>query len=147
MNEPEFKKYFGKRVKELRLKNGLTQEQLAEMIDVGERNLSKIECGNVFVKAKTISKLIEALKVEPKELFEFSPYQKHETLKQILIDEINSDNVDIELLYKLYRAIKYWGLKSSYKGNYSTAWVIQNGNLDYLKCPEELNWETQTSCK
>ncbi len=107
MNEPEFKKYFGKRVKELRLKNGLTQEQLAEMIDVGERNLSKIECGNVFVKAKTISKLIEALKVEPKELFEFSPYQKHETLKQILIDEINSDNVDIELLYKLYRAIKY----------------------------------------
>jgi len=32
-------------------------------------------------------------------------------------------------------------------GNYSTAWVIQNGNLDYLKCPSELNWETQTSCK
>ena len=32
-------------------------------------------------------------------------------------------------------------------GNYATAWVIQNGNLDYLKCPDELNWETQTSCK
>ena len=30
---------------------------------------------------------------------------------------------------------------------YYTAWVIQNGNLDYLKCPDELNWETQTSCK
>ena len=26
-------------------------------------------------------------------------------------------------------------------------WVIENGNLDYLKCPDELNWETQTSCK
>ena len=55
MNEPEFKKSFGRRVKELRLKNGLTQEQLAEMIEVGERNLSKIECGNVFVKEKTIA--------------------------------------------------------------------------------------------
>ena len=28
-----------------------------------------------------------------------------------------------------------------------TLWVIENGNLDYLKCPEDLNWDTQTSCK
>ena len=28
-----------------------------------------------------------------------------------------------------------------------TAWVIENGNLDYLKCPDELNWETKTSCE
>lgn len=31
-------------------------------------------------------------------------------------------------------------------GNW-TAWVIQNGNLDYLKCIDDLDWETQTSCK
>ncbi len=30
---------------------------------------------------------------------------------------------------------------------YYTAWVIENGNLDYLKCPEQLNWETKTSCE
>lgn len=107
MDELEFKKFFGKRIKELRLKNGLTQEQLAELIEVGERNLSKIECGNVFVKAKTIAKLIEALKIEPKELFEFSQYQKKDILKQILIDEINNDSIDVEMLYKIYRSIKY----------------------------------------
>ncbi len=29
-----------------------------------------------------------------------------------------------------------------------TAWVIFNGNMDYLKCSmSELNWETKTSCK
>ena len=28
-----------------------------------------------------------------------------------------------------------------------TKWVIEFGNLDYLKCPDELDWETQTSCK
>ena len=28
-----------------------------------------------------------------------------------------------------------------------TAWVIDHGNLDYLKCMDELDWETQTSCK
>ena len=30
--------------------------------------------------------------------------------------------------------------------SYATAWVIKNGNLDYLKC-NDLNWETKTSCK
>ena len=50
--------------------------------------------------------------------------------------------------------------KNNYSGSYSrspdetnptsgyyTAWVIENGNLDYLKCPDELNWETKTSCE
>ena len=32
-------------------------------------------------------------------------------------------------------------------GQNATFWVIENGNLDYLKCPEELNWETKTSCE
>ena len=26
-------------------------------------------------------------------------------------------------------------------------WVLQNGNLDYLKCPDSLAWGTKTSCK
>ena len=106
MKEDNFKKLFGKRVKELRIKNGLTQEQLAEMIDVGERNLSKIECGNVFVKASTITKLIDALKIEPKELFEFAQHNEKEYLKNMLITEIQNEKVDIDLLYRVYRAIK-----------------------------------------
>ena len=107
MNEPNFKKLFGKRIKELRIKQGLTQEQLAEMIEVGERNLSKIECGNVFVKASTIAKLIKALKVEPQELFEFSQYQEKKYIKQELINAIENDDVDIDLLFRIYRSIKY----------------------------------------
>ena len=31
--------------------------------------------------------------------------------------------------------------------NYSTLWIIRNDNLDYLKCHDELNWETKTSCE
>ena len=85
----------------------LTQEQLAEMVDIGERNLSKIECGNVFVKAKTLEKLITTLGVEPKELFDFSGYQRSDLLKQTMIDDISQDKVDIDLLYKIYRALKY----------------------------------------
>ena len=54
-NNTDIKKLFGRRIKELRQRKGLTQEQLAYMVDVGERNLSKIECGNNFVTADTLS--------------------------------------------------------------------------------------------
>ena len=30
---------------------------------------------------------------------------------------------------------------------YCTAWVIINGNMDYLKCYDELTWNGKTSCK
>ena len=33
------------------------------------------------------------------------------------------------------------------KHGYCAAWIIKYDNLDYLKCPEDLNWDTQTSCK
>ena len=115
MNESDIKKLFGKKIKELRTKKGLTQEELAEMIDVGERNLSKIECGNVFVKAKTIAKLINALEIDPKELFEFSLYQEKESIKQILINDIKNDKIDVELLYRIYRSIKYELLNNLFK--------------------------------
>ena len=53
-NNVDIKKLLRKRIKELRQRKGLTQEQLAEMIDVGERNLSKIECGNNFVISRIL---------------------------------------------------------------------------------------------
>ena len=32
-------------------------------------------------------------------------------------------------------------------GHGRTAWVIYNENLDYLKCPDKLDWDGKTSCK
>lgn len=57
------KELLGKRIKELRTQKQLTQEQLAEMVDMGERNLSKIECGINFVSADTLEKSVKALGV------------------------------------------------------------------------------------
>ena len=30
--------------------------------------------------------------------------------------------------------------------SYGFAWILKNGNLDYLKC-DGLDWDTKTSCK
>ena len=32
-------------------------------------------------------------------------------------------------------------------GHYCTRWVIENDNMDYLKCFDKLKWGQQTSCK
>ena len=44
----ELKSKFGKRLKELRKNRGITQEKMAEYIDISIRNLSKIETGITF---------------------------------------------------------------------------------------------------
>ena len=102
----EIKKLLGKRIKEIRIKRGLTQEKLAELVGVGERNLSKIECGDNFVTASTLSKILSALYVKSKELFDFEHNQEKENLKQELLKAITNETIDINLMYRFYEAIK-----------------------------------------
>ena len=102
----EIKKLLGKRIKEIRIKRGLTQEKLAELVGVGERNLSKIECGDNFVTADTLSNILSALEIKPKELFDFEHNQEKENLKQELLKAINNETIDINLMYRFYEAIK-----------------------------------------
>ena len=33
------------------------------------------------------------------------------------------------------------------QGVYNTAWVIKAGNMDYLKCIDDLDWNTKRTCK
>ena len=52
----------------------MTQEELAEKIDINCRSLSFIECGTNFVTAETLDKLCTILQVTPKQLFDFEYY-------------------------------------------------------------------------
>lgn len=102
----DIKKLLGKRIKELRTKRWLTQEVLAEKIGVGQRNLSKIECGTNFVTAETLTKILLALDIEAQELFNFNHKADKEILKRELIEAIKSDKVDVSLMYRFYQSIK-----------------------------------------
>ncbi len=101
----EIKILLGKRIKEIRKLQNLTQEQLAERMEIDQRNLSKIECGNNFITAETLSKVINALSIEPQELFIFDHHKDESFLKKELLDIINNNKADIKLLYKLYKAL------------------------------------------
>ena len=98
------KKAFGEKIKRLRKLRNYTQEQLAEMIDIAPRNLSKIEVGANFVTAETLEKLIVALNVTTEELFANDHIKEpKELLAEIYnkIDSIKTNRHKLETIYKM----------------------------------------------
>ena len=96
------RKKFGKRIKELRKLKGLTQEQIAELINIEPPNISKIESGTHFPQPENIEKIAKVLELNIKELFDFEHFNE----KPILLGKINAflNNAeirDLEFIYKL----------------------------------------------
>lgn len=105
-NNLEIKKLLGQRIKDLRTKKGLTQEQLTEQLNVGQRTLSKIERGNAFVSAETLTKLLTALDIGIDELFNFGYLQEKEVIKKELVDAIQHEKIDLSIMYRIYKSLK-----------------------------------------
>ena len=57
-------KVIGSRIKEQRIKNALTQEQLAELVDITTVYLSKIENGHVHPTIELLSTICSILKCD-----------------------------------------------------------------------------------
>lgn len=78
-------KQFGKRLKELRKKAGLSQQELAELVGMeSSNNISKLESGEQLPKKENLEKICYALKVEASELFYFGHLKTREELIEIL---------------------------------------------------------------
>lgn len=58
------KQKLGARIQEIRKSKNLTQEVLAEKIDMDKPNLSNIECGKRFMTAETLEKLATSKSVK-----------------------------------------------------------------------------------
>jgi len=60
--------YIGDRLRDLRKRKLLTQQQLADLSGVGVATIIRVERNHVEPQGSTIRKLAEALNVEPEEL-------------------------------------------------------------------------------
>lgn len=58
-----------KNIRKYRELKGLTQEKFAELINIGTTAVSKIECGVVYPKPETLTKMVKVLNIEPHLLF------------------------------------------------------------------------------
>ena len=65
----DIKKQLGLKIKRLRQKRGLTQEQLAFEVDISRDHLSNIELGKHPVNIKTLYKLAQFFEVDMKYFF------------------------------------------------------------------------------
>jgi transcriptional regulator with XRE-family HTH domain len=61
----------GARIRELRKRRGLTQEQLAEKLGVDQKHMSKIELGKSYPSLDRLILISESLGVSLPDLFEF----------------------------------------------------------------------------
>lgn len=68
------KEKFGKRVKDLRIAKGISQEKLANLADIDRTYMPGIEKGVRNVSITIVEKLANALNVEISELFDFKKY-------------------------------------------------------------------------
>jgi transcriptional regulator with XRE-family HTH domain len=69
MNEAKYLAAFGKRVAEIRRSRNMTQEQLAERMDVTPLSIGFIEQGRRWPRIATLQKLAKCLGVPIAELF------------------------------------------------------------------------------
>ena len=92
----------GKKIRKLRLQNKLSQEALAEKIDIAVTNMGKIERGESFLTAATLEKLAKVLNVKYKDIFDFDEYTPVEEMKKEL--DLNSmPEEDINKIYRFYK--------------------------------------------
>jgi transcriptional regulator with XRE-family HTH domain len=83
------KTLLGERIKELRKKRALSQEQLAEKVGLAAKYLSQIETGDKSPSLQALDKFAAVLNVEIRDLFDF----RH-------LDEPMSVAKDLDLLLK-----------------------------------------------
>ncbi len=103
------KEELGKKIKRMRLNRGLTQEQLAEAVDISQRTLSGIEIGENFVTAETLDKIIKALNTTTEELFATTHLKGQEELIEEIqnsIKYIATDPTKLDILYNVAKSLR-----------------------------------------
>lgn len=104
--EQNLKKRLGKRIQELRLKNGLKQATLAEKVNLAHKSQSCIETGKNYPSAEVVEKYANALNVDVSEILDI----EHIKPTKELIEEMNlllnnADERDVVIAYRVLKSI------------------------------------------
>lgn len=104
--EQNLKKRLGKRIQELRLKNGLKQATLAEKVNLAHKSQSCIETGKNYPSAEVVEKYAKALNVDVAEILDI----EHIKPTKELIEEMNfllsnADEKDVVTAYRLLKSL------------------------------------------
>lgn len=102
----EINKKFGRRIQTLRRQRGISQEKLAEALNIAPTSLSYVETGRGFMTLATLEKLASVLDVELSEIFQFSSIITNEEMYNYIISRLNIIKNDDEKLKLIYNLLK-----------------------------------------
>lgn len=101
------KELLGARIRELRKSRNLSQEQLAEMIDVEPRHVSRLEVGSSYPRIDRLEKIAAALDVPLKDFFDFMHLESPDTRAEKIEEIVKGMKEDYQrIAYKIIKAFE-----------------------------------------
>ena len=102
----DIKQAIGARIRELRHKKGLTQEEFAELVNVAPRHISRIENGVNTPSIEALERIAKVFNLEVKDLCNFQHLYDEEFLRKSIneiIDNLNAE--ELSSAFKLLNAM------------------------------------------
>ena len=92
----------GARIRELRKAQGLSQEQLSEVIGIDQKHMSRIELGKSYPSLDRLMRIAEVLKVPLPSLFDFAHHAPEALSPEAMVKKIDGmGEHERQLLYRM----------------------------------------------
>ncbi len=96
----------GENIKKNRVIRGITQHELAEMIGLTEKQISKIETGVHYPKFENFVKILEALNLTMKDFELGSENTQSQTLKSVLKIVYTSSEEELKCFLSFFKNVE-----------------------------------------
>ena len=96
----QIKETLGQKIRELRKKQGISQERFSEIIDMTPRQIVRIENGESFPTAENLEKIAQTFNITPQELFYSDAMKSSEFLITEIIKHLpHLNNKELRMIY------------------------------------------------
>ena len=98
------KEYLGQRIQEIRKRRGLKQAELAELLDIDSKHMSKIECGRSYPSFELLDKISKVLNTTAATLLD----TEHLCPREVLLGKIHDllQNAPEDAVRRAYKILK-----------------------------------------
>lgn len=100
------KKIIGEKFKQYRKQMGLTQFQLAELVGLNEKQISRIEAGQNYPTYVTFAKLIQVLQINISEFSTTSKTSPNKVLEELMKLIKKSNDYELKIYCDVIKSIK-----------------------------------------
>ena len=98
------KKYLGARIQEIRKLHNIKQAELAEIVGIDSKHMSKIECGRCFPSFELLDKIAFKLNTPVADFLKTEHlHSREELLAEIIGGLKNASDEKFQLFYRLYK--------------------------------------------